>query len=87
MAGTWMSFTKGFGGMRVTNGELYFNPYIPEQWNRYDFSINFRGSILHVGVDKNEVVIRNSSDNNVEVNLYGTSILIEAEKSGSVKTR
>jgi maltose phosphorylase len=87
MAGTWMSFTKGFGGMRVREGQLHFNPYIPQQWNRYDFSIRFRGSILHVQVDKNKVVIKNTSDNEIEVHLYGELLQINAEDSVEVKTR
>src|SRR5688572_22468424 len=31
MTGTWMSVIKGFGGMRVRDGKLYFNPFIPER--------------------------------------------------------
>jgi maltose phosphorylase len=87
MAGTWMSFTKGFGGMRVKEGKLHLNPYIPEQWNRYDFSIRFRGSILHVGVDNNEVVIRNSSDKDIEVLVYDSPVMIGGEKSSAVQMR
>ncbi len=30
MGGTWMAFVQGFGGMRVRNGKIYFNPFIPE---------------------------------------------------------
>ena len=82
-----MSFTKGFGGMRVKDGKLHLNPYIPEQWTRYDFSIRFRGSILHVGVDNNEVVIRNSSDQDIEVIVYDSPVMIGGEKSSTVQTR
>ena len=87
MAGTWMSFTKGFGGMRVREGKLTFSPFIPDQWNRYDFSIRFRGSILHIAVDKNEVVIRNASDKEVEVVVYGETMQIGAESSSTVPTQ
>jgi len=70
MSGTWMSFTKGFGGMRVRDGLLSFSPYIPDQWDYYEFSIRFRGTILHIGVSRNEVVIRNNSDVGAEVLIY-----------------
>jgi len=50
MAGTWMSLVKGFGGMRVRNGELYFTPYIPDQWKSYSFRLEFRGRVLKVKV-------------------------------------
>ena len=32
MAGTWMSIVEGFGGMRVKNNQLHFEPRIPVQW-------------------------------------------------------
>lgn len=50
MAGTWMSVIKGFGGMRVKDGKLSFNPFIPEQWKSYSFRLEFRGSVIKVRV-------------------------------------
>ncbi|MEX1240318.1 MAG: family 65 glycosyl hydrolase domain-containing protein, partial [Cyclobacteriaceae bacterium] len=52
MAGTWLSLTKGFGGMRVTDGKLYFNPFLPEQWKSYSFRLEFRGRVIKVRVTK-----------------------------------
>lgn len=50
MAGTWMSVVKGFGGMRVRNGKLYFTPFIPDQWKSYSFRLEFRGRVIKVKV-------------------------------------
>jgi len=52
MAGTWMSIVEGFGGMRVRNDQLYFEPKIPKQWKKYTFKVNFRGRILKVEVEE-----------------------------------
>lgn len=52
MAGTWMSLVKGFGGMRVKDGKLSFNPFIPEQWKSYSFRLEFRGRVIKVKVSK-----------------------------------
>jgi maltose phosphorylase len=51
MAGTWMSIVQGFGGMRVVNGELTFNPMLPKQWKGFSFKVMFRGEVktLEVG--------------------------------------
>ena len=51
MAGTWMSIVQGFGGMRVENGELRFNPMLPKQWKGFSFKVMFRGEVktLEVG--------------------------------------
>lgn len=52
MAGTWLSVTKGFGGMRVKDGKLSFNPFLPEQWESYSFRLEFRGRVIKVRVTK-----------------------------------
>jgi maltose phosphorylase len=51
MAGTWMSVTMGFGGMRVKNGELVFNGTLPAQWKSFRFNVLFRGKQYSVFVD------------------------------------
>jgi len=53
MAGTWMSIVEGFGGMRVKDDMLSFNPKIPTQWEAYSFKVNFRHQILKVNVSQN----------------------------------
>jgi maltose phosphorylase len=50
MAGTWMSIVEGFGGMRMKNDILSFEPRIPEQWKAYSFKINYRNHILKINV-------------------------------------
>ena len=51
-AGTWMSVVQGFGGMRVDNDTLSFNPFIPEQWDSFSFHVSYRAAHLHVKVGK-----------------------------------
>jgi len=50
MAGTWMSIVEGFGGMRVVDGQLSFNPQIPDGWDSYSFKLNFREQILKINI-------------------------------------
>jgi maltose phosphorylase len=52
MAGTWMSVVKGFGGMRIKEGTLAFNPFIPEQWKSYSFRLEFRGRVIKIKISK-----------------------------------
>lgn len=54
MAGTWMSIVEGFGGMRVKNNSLSFEPKIPKQWKAYSFKVNFRNQIIKVTVTQKE---------------------------------
>ncbi len=55
MAGTWMSIVEGFGGMRIQNNTLSFQPKIPKQWKGYSFKINFRNQIIKVSVCHDDV--------------------------------
>lgn len=57
MAGTWMSIVIGFAGMRVHNGELTFNPFLPEQWESFSFKIRFKGEIKKITIDQNGINI------------------------------
>lgn len=50
MAGTWMSVVEGFGGMRVRNDKLSFEPQIPADWKSYSFKVNFRNQVIKVDV-------------------------------------
>jgi maltose phosphorylase len=50
MAGTWMSIVQGFGGMRVENGELTFNPMLPKKWKGFSFKVMFRGEVKSLKV-------------------------------------
>ncbi|WP_262690626.1 glycoside hydrolase family 65 protein [Kordiimonas aestuarii] len=50
MAGSWMSMTYGFAGMRFAHGTLSFAPYLPDGWNGYKFMVTVRGRRLGVSV-------------------------------------
>ena len=79
MAGAWMAIVEGFGGMRIKNEKLHFNPLIPEQWKSYSFIIKFRGRLLIINVTKKDVLIKNKSRESVHVTVYG----IEYELQGN----
>jgi len=81
MAGTWMSFVKGFGGMRIKNDKPYFAPNIPEEWESYLFKVNFRGTILEVFVSKNEINIKNLSKKSVPLTVLDKNYTINAEQT------
>ncbi|HQN93258.1 MAG TPA: family 65 glycosyl hydrolase domain-containing protein [Prolixibacteraceae bacterium] len=74
MGGTWMAVVMGFGGMRVSGGKLTFNPILPDGWTGYSFMIRFRGALLKVNVNKDNVEVINESPIKVEVLLNGKEI-------------
>jgi maltose phosphorylase len=78
MAGTWMSVVEGFGGMRVRDNKLSFNPFLPEKWQSFSFNIGFRGLVLNIKVSKAGVQIKNLSGNETTVLVYDKEHLIKA---------
>ena len=81
MAGTWMSFVKGFGGMRIKNDKPYFAPNIPKEWESYAFKVNFRGVSLEINVNKDETVIENLSDKAIDLAVFDKDYSIGANKA------
>lgn len=76
MAGTWMSIVEGFGGMRVKNGKLSFTPRIPEQWEAYSFTINFRNQILRINVTQNETNFELTNGKEISILVNGDLIVV-----------
>jgi maltose phosphorylase len=77
MAGTWMSVVKGFGGMRVKNDMLHFNPFMPDQWQSYSFRIEFRGRVLKVKVSTGKVDTILESGEPLEIVVNGEKSLLK----------
>ncbi|NNM22686.1 MAG: hypothetical protein HKO54_03960, partial [Flavobacteriaceae bacterium] len=70
---TWMSIVEGFGGMRVRDGKLNFEPRIPKQWASYSFKINFRSRVLKVIVSGDETQFSLESGEPLEIIVNGRS--------------
>ncbi|HEU0136461.1 MAG TPA: family 65 glycosyl hydrolase domain-containing protein, partial [Flavobacterium sp.] len=80
MAGTWMSIVEGFGGMRVKNDTLHFEPRIPKEWQGYSFKINFRNQILKVSIKADETKFALEGNHPLTVIVNGSEVLVEPEK-------
>ncbi|MFP9118817.1 glycoside hydrolase family 65 protein [Flavobacterium sp. RNTU_13] len=77
MAGTWMSIVEGFGGMRVKNDTLHFEPKIPAQWKGYSFKINFRGQVLKVSVQAEATHFTLEGSNELNVVVNGATVAVK----------
>jgi maltose phosphorylase len=78
MAGTWMSVVQGFGGMRVRDGKLSFNPFIPGHWNSFSFKVMFRGALLNINVTKENIIISNESNVELAIEVRGNEYTAKA---------
>ncbi|WP_430466856.1 glycoside hydrolase family 65 protein [Winogradskyella ouciana] len=80
MAGTWMSIVEGFGGMRIKNDMLSFEPKIPEQWEGYSFKVNFRNRILKVIVNQGKTHFELDGDEDLSIMVHGEEVIISPNK-------
>ncbi|MBP5159811.1 MAG: glycoside hydrolase family 65 protein [Lachnospiraceae bacterium] len=50
MGGTYMAVVYGFGGLRLKENGICFNPCIPGGWKSYTFTVRYLGSLIRVTV-------------------------------------
>ncbi len=77
MAGTWMSIVEGFGGMRVKDNTLHFEPRIPKEWDGYSFKINFRNQIVQVSVSHAGTNFLLEGDHEITVVVNGKNVVVK----------
>lgn len=71
MSGSWLAIAQGFAGMRTANGKLSFAPFSPENWKSYCFKMNYRGRLLEIAVDAENIAIRLLKGSAIELLVYG----------------
>ncbi|MHC1704575.1 MAG: family 65 glycosyl hydrolase domain-containing protein [Tenuifilaceae bacterium] len=76
MAGTWISIVEGFGGMRIKDDMLIFNPLIPNGWKSFSFKIWFRDNLLKVKVTNEGTIIHNEQGPSLTVIIKGEKVTV-----------
>lgn len=85
MAGSWMSIIQGFGGLRVREGELVLQPFIPSHWKSFSFKVMFRDARLNVNVTEGSIIVSNETEVPAAIRIYGQSFTVGA--LGEVKAQ
>jgi len=84
MGGTWMSMVYGFGGLRVTEEYLQFDPVLPDQWESLSFKIMYRENMLRINITKTTIEIHNENGPDITVMIKGKKCMIKKQTSLSV---
>lgn len=77
MAGTWMAVVEGFGGMRIINNQLHFNPLLPPGWTCLTFTIHFRGHLLSIAISARRISVIDQGDSGIELFINNTGYPVE----------
>jgi len=83
MGGTWMSVVHGFGGMKIRDDLLSFDPRLPEKWDSLTFKIFYRRRILNIHIEKGKVAIENQKGEGLDLCLCGSEVHLDV--GGSVE--
>ena len=76
MAGSCLSVLEGFGGMRIIENKLHFNPTLPEAWDSIKFHTRFRGRLLFVETSGEGTQIKLVGGEKIEVYLNGDLLVL-----------
>lgn len=77
MGGSWMSMVFGFGGMEIKNGQLYFSPRIPNQWDGLIFKIVYKNRIIQIKITQESTIYTLLKGNSIELNHFGNVYLLD----------
>ncbi|MFW6022874.1 MAG: glycoside hydrolase family 65 protein [Halanaerobiaceae bacterium] len=80
MGSAWLSLVQGFAGMRNYNGKLHFLPYLPDEWESYEFKIVFKGNQLKIRVEKEKVYYNLINGSGLKIYHNGLEIEITPEQ-------
>ena len=73
MAGTLLSVTSGFGGLRITENGISLKPQKPAEWSSLSFKINFQGRTIEVIV-ADEVKVTLLEGAPIEIKIWDKSV-------------
>lgn len=85
MAGAWMCVVNGFAGLRIDKDNISFKPYIPEKWEEYGFKTFYRGNVVEISVNKENVSYELVEGQELEIAHFGKKYLLKLKKKISVE--
>jgi maltose phosphorylase len=71
LAGAWLTFVYGFGGLRADGQTLTFNPSMPKNWESFSFNIMYKNTRLNIRINRNSVHLRTFADITIPVVVFG----------------
>lgn len=77
MSGSWLSIVHGFAGMRTLTGELSFSPFLPKNWETYQFKLTYRDRLISVKVTSDSVDFTLISGEALDLVVYGESYTLK----------
>lgn len=79
MGGIWQDAILGFGGLRISEGQLSVAPRLPEAWEKMKFRISWRGTTLAFEISHDHMEIVNEGEVSVHIFVNGKENRIDSK--------
>jgi len=76
LAGAWMALVGGFGGMRIREGRLCFNPKLPPGIVGLSFRLRYRGRVLLVSIHDHTATYSLLAGDPLDVTHHGQPVTV-----------
>ncbi|MDP8216200.1 MAG: glycosyl hydrolase family 65 protein [Candidatus Kaelpia imicola] len=80
LGGSWQAIVFGFAGVKIKREKLFINPYLPRSWQKLNFHLAWRGSLINLEMTNEIIKIKVSSSRlkDIEIGIF--------DKLGSFRT-
>ena len=79
MAGSFLTIVYGFGGFRLKEDGISFDPILPKKWKKYRFFVYYKGSRIMVQVSLKDCEFTLTKGDAKEITVYGNRYTLEDE--------
>ncbi len=77
MAGSWLAVVEGFGGMRIANNHLHFNPLLPDSWDSLEFTVRFSNRMIKLSISRDTSTLKLLDGKPITIYLNGEKVALE----------
>lgn len=77
MGGTWLAMVFGFAGLRLKEEGLSLSPFLPDEWQSFNFRLRYQGRLIHIFVKQNGVSYELLEGEGLAIKHNGEALLIE----------
>lgn len=80
MGGTWLAIVFGFAGLRVKEDGLSLEPVLPDNWEGYTFSIQYKGRKIRLERDASRTIVKLLEGDALSIKLFNQAHQLKKEQ-------
>ncbi|BBX30967.1 glycoside hydrolase [Mycolicibacterium mageritense DSM 44476 = CIP 104973] len=75
--GTWQTVVCGFGGFRIRDGAMSFDPWLPPTWEHLGFRLRWHGGVVAVTITHDDITLQfDGADTDVAASVQGREVIL-----------